>query len=100
MREVYSVPMVKRAARCCSEGPGGAAGVLDNRYSSMLLVRPPMLVGIGDNDRCRRNRLHGFVPRVRKRHSHLTGRRCTLRGEIGTLLRQGLDLGRKCENGS
>ena len=38
MREVYCVPLVKRAARCRSEGPGSATRVLDSRYSSMVLA--------------------------------------------------------------
>src|ERR1019366_1463459 len=65
-----------------------------------VLVRRQMLVGTGDDDWCRRNRRHGLVPRVRSRQSHLTGQRCPLRGEIGILLRQGLDLWGKSENGS
>ena len=100
MREIYSIPLVKRAARCRSEGPGSAARVLDSRYSSTVLARRPMPVRTGDDDRCRRNRLHGLVPRVGNRHSHLTGRRRTLRGEIGILLCQGLVLQGKRENGS
>lgn len=92
--------------------PGYFFNVSDFKHTSSLLkdcfastlatvlVRRPMRVGAGNDDPCRRNRLHGLVPPVRNRHSRLTGRRCTLRGEIGILLRQGLDLGRKCESGS
>jgi len=100
MREVYCVPLVKRAARRRSEGPGSAVRVLDSRYSSMVLARGPTLVGADGNGRCARNRLHTLLRRVGIHHSHLTGRRGTLRGEICFLLCQGLDLWGDCENGS